>query len=132
MWTEAELPITSSPACQRLSMLVLQGLQAAGRAFAPGYSLGITPRMGRWLRDAGFRIAQDRAYALEVSTGTMGHEMFARQVFVFGNQVLPFLLQTKVTTAEEFEKVFGQVQKEIRDKSFCGMCFLRTVVGIKT
>lgn len=132
VWTEAELPITTSPACQRLSILVLQALQATGRAFVPGYSLGITPRMGRWLRDAGFRIAQDRAYALEVSVGTTGHEVFALQAFVSGNQVLPFLLQAKVTTAEEFEAVFAEAQKEIRDESFCGMCFLRTLVGVRS
>ena len=58
--------------------------------------------------------------------------MFVRQAYVFGNQVLPFLLQTKVTTASEFEEVFGQMQKEIRDESFCGLCFLRTVVGVKS
>lgn len=132
VWTEAELPFTTSSACERLSELVLQALQVTGRAFAPGHALGITPRMGCWLRDAGYRIAQDRAYALEVSAGTKGHEMFARQAYVFGNQVLPFLLQAKVTTAEEFEELFGQMQKEIRDESFCGMCFLRTMVGAKT
>jgi ubiquinone/menaquinone biosynthesis C-methylase UbiE len=131
VWTEAEFPLTTSPACQHLFSLVLHALQAAGRAFAPGYSLGITSCMGRWLRDAGYRIAQDQAYAIEVSAGTKGHEMFARQAYVFGNQVQPFLLETKATTATEFEEVFTQMQKEIRDESFCGLCFLRTVVGVK-
>src|SRR2546423_2674664 len=77
VWTEAEFPLTTSPACQHLFSLVLHALQAAGRAFAPGYSLGITSCMGRWLRDAGYRIAQDQAYAIEVSAGTKGHEIFA-------------------------------------------------------
>ncbi len=42
-----------------------------------------------------------------------------------------FLLKTGVTTVGEFEEVFGRVQKEIRADAFRGMCFLRTVVGMK-
>jgi len=130
-WTEAEFPLTTSPACQHLSSLVAHALQAAGRAFTPGHALGITPHMGHWLRDAGYRITQDQAYAIEVSAGSKGHEMFARQAYVFGYQVRPFLLETKARTATEFEKVFAQMQKEIWDESFCGLCFLRTVVGVR-
>lgn len=131
-WTEVELPLTTSAAYQRLCELVLHGLQASGRAFAPGNSLGITARMGRWLRENGYRVVQDQAYAIEVSAGTKGHEMFARQAYVFSNQVLPFLLETKVTTATEFEEVFMHMQNEIWDESFCGLCFLRMMVGVKS
>jgi SAM-dependent methyltransferase len=130
-WTEAEFPLTTSAAYQRLCELVLLGLRASGRAFAPGNSLGITVRMGRWLRDNGYRIVQNQAYGIEVSAGTKGHEMFARQAYVFGNQVRPFLLETKVTTATEFEEVFMHMQNEIRDESFCGLCFLRMMAGVK-
>lgn len=131
-WTEAEFPLTSSPAHARLCSLVARALQMAGRAFTPGNSLGITACMGQWLRYGGYRVVQDRAYGIEVSAGTKGHEMFAGQAYVFGNQVLPFLLETKATTAAEFEEIFTRMQKEVRDESFCGICFLRTVVGAKS
>ena len=131
-WTEAEFPLTTSPAHERLCALVLHALQMVGRAFTPGNSLGITLCMSRWLRDSGYRVVQDRAYGIEVSAGTKGHEMFARQAYVFGNQVRPFLLETKATTATEFEEVFTRMQKEVWDESFCGICYLRTVVGVKS
>jgi hypothetical protein len=77
-WTEAELPITNSPACEFLISLICEALQRAGQSFitermwqvaalfssrsemiATGHTtytrhhLGITMMLGSWLRDAG-------------------------------------------------------------------------------
>ena len=77
-WTEAELPITNSPTCERLISLICEALQWAGQSFisermwqvaalsasrsgmgATGQStytrrhLGITMMLRSWLRDAG-------------------------------------------------------------------------------
>ncbi len=77
-WTEAELPITSSPACELLTSLVCEALERAGQSFITermwhiaalfsprsgmadtersAYArrhLGITMMLGGWLRNAG-------------------------------------------------------------------------------
>ncbi|MFL5654309.1 MAG: class I SAM-dependent methyltransferase [Ktedonobacteraceae bacterium] len=77
-WTEAELPITTSAAFERLTSLVCEALQRAGQSFIPQRMwewsklvaarsgktgvetstykrrhLGITSMLGGWLRDAG-------------------------------------------------------------------------------
>ena len=77
-WTEAELPITNSSACERLVSLICEAVQRAGQSFitehmwqvaalfashagmgATGHStytrrhLGITMMLGSWLFDAG-------------------------------------------------------------------------------
>lgn len=77
-WTEAELPVTNSPAFERLVGLLCEALEQAGQSFIPesmwelsallakGYGtmgversgfkrrhLGITPMLGFWLREAG-------------------------------------------------------------------------------
>src|SRR5207248_2690536 len=77
-WTEAELPLTTSAAFERLTELVCEALQRAGQSFIPERMwkwaelvaarsgktgvetstykrrrLGITPMLGGWLRDAG-------------------------------------------------------------------------------
>jgi len=76
-WTEAELPVTNSPAFERLVRLICEALDKAGRIFIPEsmmepsilqeqgarkrkigkiykrHHLGITPMMGLWLREAG-------------------------------------------------------------------------------
>jgi SAM-dependent methyltransferase len=130
VWTEAELPITTSLACQRLCTWVQNGLQAAGRAFCPGNALGVTAHTGCWLRDAGCRIKQDTAHALDISAGSKGHEAFLRQLLVFAQQVRPFLLEVGVATEAELEEVFLTMQQETQEERFCGILFLRTLVGI--
>ena len=76
-WTEAELPVTNSPAFERLVGLLCEALDKAGRIFIPEsmmepsviqeqsakkrkpgkiykrHHLGITPMLGLWLREAG-------------------------------------------------------------------------------
>ena len=77
-WMEAELPVTTSAAFERLTALICEALQRAGQSFIPesmwewaevfasrsgqagvdrsSYQrrhLGITSMLGRWLRDAG-------------------------------------------------------------------------------
>jgi ubiquinone/menaquinone biosynthesis C-methylase UbiE len=131
-WLEAEMPITNSPAFQQLAAMILQGLKAADRTFSPSNNfLGITACMAAWFHDAGCRIVQDSAHAIDISAGTTAHAPFHRQAWIFGHQVQPFLLATRVTTLTEFEEVFKNMQKEIQAPTFCGICFLREVVAVK-
>ena len=76
-------------------------------------------------------MAQSFAHAIDVSAGTEASRSFLQQVRVFGHQVRTFLLTTGVTTEAAFEDVFSQAQKDIRAETFCGLFFLRTVIGIK-
>jgi ubiquinone/menaquinone biosynthesis C-methylase UbiE len=131
VWTETELPITTSPACQQLCAMIRQALQASGDAFAPGNSTWVTAYMDRWLIDAGFRIAQSKTYALDVSTGSKGHDTFVRQVLISGEQVRSFLLEKRITTVEGFAKVFGEIQHDIQQENFYGIVYLKTFVGVK-
>jgi ubiquinone/menaquinone biosynthesis C-methylase UbiE len=131
VWTEAEWPITTSPACQQLCAMVQQALQAAGDAFAPGNSMWVTAHMDRWLSDAGYRIVQNKTHAIDISTGSRGHDAFVRQVLISGEQLRVYLLQKGITTAVEFEDVFLTMQQEIQEEKFCGMVYLSTLVGIK-
>ena len=132
VWTEAELPITTSLACQHLCSLVQRGLQARDHVFSHGNSLGITARMNRWLNDAGYRITQSKAYAIDISTGSKGNEAFVTQVGISGEQVRSFLLEAGVTTSTEFEDIFLQMQQEIQEEQFCGLLYLRTLVGMRS
>ncbi len=131
VWTEGEWPITTSLSCQRLSMMVQKGLQASGRAFTPGNLLGVTARMSRWLGDAGFCIRQSRAYAIDISAESRGHDAFVLQVRLCSEQLRTFLLEMNVTTATEFEEIYLEMQREIEEDQFCGMLYLRTLVGVR-
>ncbi len=164
-WTEAELPITNSPACERLTSLVCEALQRAGQSFIPErmwewaayfaprsakteldrstyqrHSLGITPMLGRWLRDAGCgaqpemptyslwrmddRVVHETAYAIEVSAGQPAHQGFVRQAMRFAHQVKPFLLGTGVIEEMEHAALCEQLEVELASHDFCGLSYL--------
>ena len=164
-WTEAELPVTTSAAFERLTALVCDALQWAGQSFIPenmwewaelvaGRSgsaaidrssfkrrhLGITPMLGRWLRDAGCgalreksvssfwgideRVIHQAAYAIDVSAGQPAYEGFLGQVRRFAQQVRPFLLQHKVIEEREYVALCDRLQEELAAGEFCGQFFL--------
>lgn len=131
VWTEAELPITTSQACQQLCSLVLRGLQARGHVFSQGNSLGLTARMGSLLSDAGFMFTQSKAYAIDISARSKGNDAFVTQLNISRQQIRTFLLEVGVTTLFEFEDMYLQMQQEIQEEQFCGLLYVRTVVAMR-
>jgi SAM-dependent methyltransferase len=129
VWTEAELPITTSLACQRLCSLVLQGLQARGNVFSQGNSLGLTARMGSMLSDAGCKCTQTKAYAIDISAKSQGNDVFMTQLSISHQQICTFLLEVGITTVTEFEDLYLEMQQEIQEEQFCGLLYVRTVVA---
>jgi ubiquinone/menaquinone biosynthesis C-methylase UbiE len=164
-WTEAELPITTSAAFERLTLLVCEALQRAGQSFIPEstwewaelvaagtgktgversaykrHSLGITPMLGRWLRDVGCggqretplysiwgideRVIHETAYAIEVSAGQPANVRFVGQARRFTQQVKPFLLRTGVIEEMEHVALCDQIETELTNQAFCGLSFL--------
>ncbi len=164
-WTEAELPITTSAAFERLSSLVCEALQRSGQSFIPesmwewaelvaahsgkpevdrsSYQrrhLGITPMLGRWLRDAGCgaprerplysiwgideRVIYETAYAIEVSAGQPAFSGFVRQARRFAGQVKPLLLRTGVIEEIEYAALCDLLATELTNQEFCGLSFL--------
>lgn len=129
VWDELEFPITNSPACQTFYTLIQGRLKAAERAFSPGNSLGITAMMRSLIQEAGCKVTLDRVYAIEVSSGTKGLYTFAWQMWKLGKQMRSFLLEAGVTTEESYEELCSQALREILDDSFCGLMYVRTLVG---
>jgi ubiquinone/menaquinone biosynthesis C-methylase UbiE len=164
-WTEAELPITTSAAFERLTAFVCEALQRAGQSFIsesmwewaelvmarsgkPGVDrssykrrhLGITPMLGRWLRDAGCGGQRERplysiwgidereiyesAYAIEVSAGQPAYEGFVGQARRFAGQVKAFLLRTGVSEEMEYAALCDQIEAELTRQDFCGLSFV--------
>ena len=131
VWTEAELPITTSLACQHLCSLVLRGMQARGHVFSQGNSLGLTARMGSMLSDAGYKCTQSKAYAIDISARSKGHDAFVTQLSIARQQIRTFLLEVEITTITEFEDLYLEMQQEIQEEQFCGLLYVRTVVAMR-
>jgi len=172
-WTEAELPMTTSAAFERLTALVCEALQCAGQSFIPesmwewaelvaassgkpgvdrsSYKrrhLGITPMLGRWLRDAGCgalrerpiysiwgideRVIHHAVYTIEVSAGQPAHEGFVVQARRFARQVKPFLLRNRVIEEKEYAALCDQLDTELTSQEFCGLSFLISAWASRT
>jgi len=141
VWTEAELPLTTSAACERLFALTLQALDHAEQTFllpdwrAPYQRLadpqraflGITPLLGMWLRAAGYENQQQTVAALDVSHGQPLHSQFVNAVLEFGKRIQPFLVQHGVIAEAECEQLREAVYRELRTPDFCGMAYVLTV-----
>ena len=131
VWTEAELPMTTSLAFQHLCSLVLQGLKAKGYAFSQGNSVGLTARMGNMLSGAGFKCTQSKANAIDISARSKGNDAFVTQLSISHQQIRTFLLEVGITTVTEFEDMYLELQQEIQEEQFCGLLYLRTVVAMR-
>ena len=86
--------------------------------------------MGRWLRNAGYRITQNKAHVIDISAGSTGNEAFVTQVNISSEQIRSFLLEARVTTTNEFEDNLLEILQDIQDEKFCGLIYLRTLVGM--
>jgi ubiquinone/menaquinone biosynthesis C-methylase UbiE len=153
-WTEMEFPITNSPAFERLTALTCNALAASGHTFVPPSMqalaaffhserpgtretlprverrhLGITPMLGNWFHQVGYRQIQQVPIAIEVSSGTEAHPCFTLQVEAFVQQITPFLLAQGVLTEEACEQLCVQVKAEVQQDTFCGLCSLLSVLG---
>jgi hypothetical protein len=116
------------------------GKAGVDRSTYQRHALGITPMLGRWLRDAGCgaqrerplysiwgvdeRVIHETAYAIEVSAGQPAYEGFVGQARRFAGQVKAFLLRTGVIEEREHAALCDQLDTELTTKEFCGLFFL--------
>ncbi len=129
--TEAELPLTSSSACDYMSSLILSAMITAGMAFSPGFTpqLGIASRLRYWLRKQNCVLKHDDTRYLDISPGKPAHNLFVRQATIFVQQVRHFVIRTGHITEEQFEELFIRMQQEIAEHSFYGVCPLHTIIA---
>ncbi len=110
VWSEAELPLTTSAACDYLESLLLTALEGEQRAFSPGFSLslGIGSRMQWWLYEARFVLKHNVGETIMINAGTPQHTLFVEELEWFAYRIRPFLLQANVVTAPDYDALTAQ------------------------
>nr|BBH92655.1 hypothetical protein KTA_08540 [Thermogemmatispora argillosa] len=130
--TEAELPLTTSPALERLHALISAAFKKAGQSFsADGRHFGITPVLPRLVRQAGFEQVQLRASAVEWSSGTEAHYSVFKDYLMMLELIEPFLIKMQMISQEELQLARQQAIAEMQQEDFCGLYTLITVWGYK-
>lgn len=125
--------ISNGPAFERLSGMFLQAVKRAGNTHSPdGRSTGLTPLLGRFLRNAGCQHIQMKPFVIDWSAGAAEHEPVYRVLSVFIQLLQPFLIKVGVTTKEEFERLYNEAEIEMHSDDFCALWYFLTVWGTKS
>jgi precorrin-6B methylase 2 len=128
--TECEMCITNSLAFETLNGMSTSALQLAGQSFSPdGRHLGITPMLGRFLRDGGCINIQKKAHVIDFSAGTDAHSTQYQNTMVFFKLLQPFLIKMGIATQEKVEELYQQTLIEMMSDDFCGVWFYLSVWG---
>ena len=128
--TETEWNLTNSLAYETLHGMTTQALKLAGRSFSPdGRNVGITPMLGSFLLQAQCKNIQHAGYVIDFSAGTAAHNSLYQNLMAFFKLVEPFLLNTGVTTPEEFDMLYRRMLDEIASETFRAISFILSVWG---
>ena len=131
--TETEtFSLTNGSAFERLTSMFSQALKRAGLSLSPdGRSYGITPMLGRFMRDAGCQNIQRKPFVIDWSAGMEAHESISKDIKVLIKLLQPFLINTGVTTQEESDHLYREAEIEMLSDDFCALWNFLTVWGEK-
>ena len=131
--TELEMPETTSPALNGLWYLHTKAFNKLGRTFSVDeWHIGINPVLKRLLRDAGFQDVKHQGHVIDISAGTADFEGFFRHfVYVF-ELAKPFHVKVEgLTTEQEYDRLYQQMQAEMLSSDFSGLWTYVTAWGEK-
>jgi len=130
--TESEWSFSNSPALEAITWIFFRALKAAGQSFSPdGRRHGITTMLGGILRDAGYTDVRQVPYVIDFSAGTEAHASICKNWRVVYKLSQPFFIRTGVTTQEEVDQLYEQMQIEMMLDNFRGIMYLLTALGEK-
>jgi ubiquinone/menaquinone biosynthesis C-methylase UbiE len=128
--TEMELTLSNSKTLERFTHLIAQAFQRAGHSFSPdGRHIGITPWLGRFLRDADCRNIRRVASVLDYSAGEAAYSQGYQYVMAGCKLIQPFLLEMEVVGEQELERMYHLLQEEMLSPEFCGLYVFVTAWG---
>lgn len=130
--TEWEATITNSPAGEKLYGMLTNAGFVLQRTFSPnGHHLGITPMLGRFLKDAGCTNINQRAFAVDFSSGTEAHEGYTENWMVGFEILRPFINRVEQMSDEDYTLLHQQMVAEMLADDFNGLAYHLTIWGQK-
>ena len=130
--TEAELPVTSSPACERFSALIAEAYRRAGKNLSGGArTVGVSAALPRLLRQAGFQQVEVHPVLLDFSADESLHVGMLQNMVVGLRLIQPFLHEWSGGSPEEIDGLYQQALAELRAETFTGTLLLVQIKGEK-
>jgi ubiquinone/menaquinone biosynthesis C-methylase UbiE len=130
---EEDESVTNSPAFEQLTTIFLQALKQSGKAFSPsGRTIGVTPLLGSFLQKAGCMNIQKKPLVIDWSVGREEHPYVAKVLKLFIKLIQPFLIELEMTTQEELDRLYREMEIELMSDDFCAHWYFLTVWGEKS
>ena len=128
---ESERPACNKAANTRLNALIAQTGVHFGVSSSPdGQLLGVCHLLPRLLKESGFAVEQELAYAVNYSAGTSVHSIWCENVLAAFKQ-LPGILQSINIPIEETERLCQEATQEMAEEDFCALMFFLGIVARK-
>jgi ubiquinone/menaquinone biosynthesis C-methylase UbiE len=128
--TEWEASTTSSPSFNLLTQYLLEALYAHERS-DNAYRVGMVYKLAPYLRAAGFSQVVETPHYVNFSAGTRYHDMYVRDITQGSATLQPFIVGSKVVTAEAYSACMRQAIREIDRPDFLGGHFFLSAWGVK-
>jgi ubiquinone/menaquinone biosynthesis C-methylase UbiE len=127
---EGEMPVTSSPAFEKITSLFLEAMHKQGRLFSPdGRHFCITAVMGSLMREAGFQDVCQLPTMGEFSSGTEAHEITYQDFMVIYHEIEPLLVNMELISSKDYQLLYQQALAEMLADDFCAIGFVLLVWG---
>lgn len=127
---EGEMPVTTSPAFERITSLFLEAMHKQGRLFAPdGRHFCITAVMGSLMREAGFQDVRQLPTMGEFSAETEAHGITYQDFMVMYHEIEPLLVKMNLISSKDYQPLYQQALAEMLADDFCAIGFVLLVWG---
>ncbi|MBV9690450.1 MAG: methyltransferase domain-containing protein [Ktedonobacteraceae bacterium] len=124
--------LSNSPAGETLDGMLARAVHLSGKGLSrTGKSLGLIPVLARLLHNAGCVNVQQRPHLINFSVGSESYEACYQNATVSYQLLKPFLIKMGITTPQEFDQLYQQMQIEMLSEDFCGMWLLLSAWGQK-
>ncbi|GCE16969.1 class I SAM-dependent methyltransferase [Dictyobacter kobayashii] len=128
--TDCEWFISNSPMTEKLFGLCTRAIHLSGNTFSQdGRQLAVTPMLKRFLRNAGCRNIQHKAFVVDCSSGAESHQSFYEDMLVFLKLLQPLVLHTGIASQDEIELLYTKALEEMNNEDFNCLWYYLTTWG---
>lgn len=119
-----------SPTAHRLTKITYTAMHRAGLCFSPD-EMSSGAIIARILKQIGFKDIALVPYAIDLSYGAPMHRPMLENLRTSNQLLKPFIVQMKLCSLEELEKLLEEYNREWEQESFCAHWYLGSVTGNK-
>lgn len=129
---ETDITLSNKPACEEWGSLLAHLIRLRGYGFSPdGETFGITPMLGKLLKDAGCQQIRYHVNLIDGSFGTPIHPILFDDGRRILKQIQPLLVSNNLARQEELNRLYEAFQEEAQSEDFRSVMYWLTASGQK-